>query len=77
MNYEHQPVSKGYPAAHAFMVYCTFYNFLFPLSGNNSVIMLILTGLRGMLPIKMQMQANRGETHYNANAHINLFQTII
>ena len=30
VNCQRQPVSKGYPARRPFMVYCTFFNFLFP-----------------------------------------------
>ena len=74
LKYEYQSVSKGYPAANSFMVYCTFYDFLFPLGGNNLVIKFVLMVGRGMWSIKMQMRANQGESHDNANACIKPFQ---
>ena len=58
------------------MVHCTFYNFLFPFRGNNSVLAFALTRGRGMGSIKNKIQANSGESHDNTTAHIKRFQLI-
>ena len=58
------------------MVYCTFYNFLFPFRGNNSVLAFALTRGRGMGSIRKKIQAKSGESHDNATAHIKRSQFI-